>query len=116
MREFPDFMKNKLNLIPTSEQNTKDIEGYYFEGADGSQVAYWTCNSENISKKHKHTFDEYMVCISGQYIVYIENEKFILNPGDELYIPKGKEQWGECIAGTRSIHVFGGQRIKKNKK
>ena len=114
MKEFPDFMKNKLNLIPSSEQNTKDIEGYYFEGADGSQIAYWTCYSDKISKKHVHPFDEYMVCISGQYIAYIENEKFVLNPGDELYIPKGKEQWGECVVGTRSIHVFGGQRIKRN--
>ncbi len=54
-----------------------------------------------------------MICVSGQYIAFIENEKFILNPGDELHIPKGKEQWGECIAGTRSIHVFGGRRITK---
>ena len=115
MKEFPYFMKNKMNLIPASEQNTKDIEGYYFEGADGSQMAYWTCYSDKISNKHIHQFDEYMICVGGQYIAYIENKKYILNPGDELYIKKGKKQWGECKAGTRTIHVFGGQRIKKNK-
>jgi quercetin dioxygenase-like cupin family protein len=111
MNEFPDFMKSKANRIPASAQHTEDIEGYYFQGADESQMAYWTCYSDRISRKHTHPFDEYMVCVSGQYTVYIENEKFVLRPGDELHIPKGKEQWGECIAGTRTIHVFGGRRI-----
>jgi quercetin dioxygenase-like cupin family protein len=111
MKEFPDFMKNKSNQVPISEQNTGDVEGYYYEGNDGSQTAFWTAYSDRISKKHTHQFDEYMVCISGQYTAYIEDEKYVLNPGDELFIPKGKEQWGECKAGTRTIHFFGGQRI-----
>ncbi len=115
MNEFPEFMRNEMNLISPSEQNTQDIEGYFYERADGSQMAYWTCYSDKISKKHTHQFDEYMICVSGQYIAYIENKKYILNPGDELYIEKGKEQWGECRAGTRTIHLFAGQRIKKNK-
>jgi hypothetical protein len=34
-----------------------------------------------------------------------------LKPGDELFIPKGTEQWGRCRAGTRTIHAFGGRRI-----
>lgn len=114
MKEFPEFIKNKSNLIPASEQNTDDVEGYFYEGADGSQAAFWTSYSVRTSQKHTHQFDEYMVCLSGQYIAYIENEKHILKPGDELVIPKGKEQWGECKAGTRTIHVFGGQRIKKS--
>ncbi|MBN2488220.1 MAG: cupin domain-containing protein [Methanosarcinaceae archaeon] len=113
MKDFPDFMKNELNQIPTTEQNTQDLEGYYFEGADGSQMAFWTCHSEQVSKKHKHPFDEYMVCISGQYTVFMDNKKHVLNPGDELLIPKGTEQWGECKAGTRTIHAFGGKRIQK---
>lgn len=31
---------------------------------------------------------------------------------DELFIPKGSAQGGRVKAGTRSIHAFGGQRIK----
>jgi quercetin dioxygenase-like cupin family protein len=112
MNDFPPFMKNKPNLVPSSEQNTQDIEGYYFQGADGSQVAYWTCHADRVSRKHTHPFDEYMICVSGQYIAYVEGERHVLNPGDELHIPAGAEQWGEAKAGTRSIHVFGGPRIK----
>jgi quercetin dioxygenase-like cupin family protein len=55
-----------------------------------------------------------MVLVSGEYIVYLNNKKVVLFPGDELYIPKGTEQWGECKAGTRSIHAFGGKRIKQH--
>ncbi len=30
MKDFPEFMKSKKNLIGTKEQNTQDIEGYFF--------------------------------------------------------------------------------------
>ena len=64
-------------------------------------------------KKHKHDFDEYMVCLSGEYTAYLDNREIILKSGDELFIPKGTEQWGKCVAGTRTIHAFGGKRIKQ---
>lgn len=114
MKEFPDFMRNEMNLVPSGAQNTEDIEGYYFEGKDGSQMAYWTCFSDRESKKHTHAFDEYTVIVAGQYTACFEGGKeIILNPGDELFVPAGTEQWGRCIAGTRSIHAFGGKRISK---
>ncbi len=40
MRDFPEFMKNKKNHISSKEQNTKDIDGYFYDGADGSQMAF----------------------------------------------------------------------------
>lgn len=81
MNDFPSFMKNKQNLVPAEGQNTEDIKGYFFNGNDGNQVVYRTCYSDQISKQHIHPFDEYMVCIAGQYIGYIEEEEHILNPG-----------------------------------
>lgn len=113
MNHFPEFMKNPKNRINSSQQNTKDVEGYYYEGADDSQIAFWECSSDQISEKHTHDFDEYMVCVSGEYRAYLDNKEFILKPGDELLIPKGTVQWGMCKAGTRTIHAFGGKRIKK---
>ena len=101
-----------MNKVDASQQNTTDIEGYYFQGTDGTQIAFWECRSDRISKKHTHPFDEYMVCVSGAYTAYLNEEKIILKPGDELYIPKGTVQWGQCTAGTRTIHAFGGKRIK----
>ena len=113
MKHFPEFIKNSKNKINDSQQNSEDVEGYYYEGADDSQVVFWECPSDQNSKKHRHDFDEYMVCLSGEYTAYRNNKEIILKPGDELFIPKGTEQWGNCIAGTRTIHAFGGKRIKK---
>jgi len=67
MKDFPEFMKNKNNRISPAEQNTADIDGYFYEGAEVSQIAFWTSYSDRISKKHTHDFDEYMACVSGQY-------------------------------------------------
>jgi quercetin dioxygenase-like cupin family protein len=112
VEDFPEFMKRPANRIGSQEQNTKDIVGYYYQGADGSQMAFWTCYSDRVSSVHTHSFDEYMVCVCGQYTVVMNGKDHVLNPGDELFIPKGTEQGGRCIAGTRTIHAFGGRRIK----
>ena len=32
--EFPKFMYNEKNRIPASQQNTPDIEGYYYTAND----------------------------------------------------------------------------------
>jgi hypothetical protein len=46
---------------------------------------------------------------------FMKNRKnlTILNKGDEIFIPKGTPHSGDCIAGTRSIHAFGGKRAKR---
>lgn len=112
MSSFPQFIKNNAHKIDSSQQNTDDIEGYYYERADGSQVAFWECHSDKVSEKHTHEFDEYMICVSGEYVAYLSGREVILKPGDELVIPAGTEQWGKCKVGTRTIHAFGGKRIK----
>ena len=112
MKDFPEFMKNEKNHISSSQQNMKDIDGYYYEGKDGSQMALKTCYSDTFSKIHKHDFDEYMVCVFGKYIIIMNAEEFVLNVGDELFIPKGTIHSGVCIPGTRIIYAFGGKRIQ----
>lgn len=113
MKDFPDFMKVQANHIESSQQNTKDIDGYYYTANNGHQMAFWTCYEDRVSAEHCHDFDEYMVCLSGRYWATVNGEETVLNPGDELFIPKGAVQSGRCIAGTRTIHAFGGQRIKQ---
>lgn len=90
-------MKVEQNHIDASQQNTKDIDGYYYTANDGSQMAFWTCYSDRESAEHCHNFDEYMVCISGQYCVTINGTEIVLNPGDELFIPKGQYKAGAAL-------------------
>lgn len=113
MKSFPEFMKHPDRLIGKSEQNTKGLEGYFYEGPDGTQMAFWECHSTRESAPHTHDFDEYMVCVCGEYVVTMNGQEHVLTPGDELFIPKGTEQGGRCKAGTRTIHAFGGRRIKR---
>ena len=111
MKDFPDFMKNEMNRVPGSAQNTEDIEGYYYTAPGGGQMAFWTCYCARESTKHRHDFDEYTIIVAGRYTACFEDREIVLNPGDELFVPAGTLQWGRCIAGTRSIHAFGGKRI-----
>lgn len=61
MKDFPDFMKVESNHIDTAQQNTKDIDGYYYIANNGHQMAFWTCYEDRVSAEHCHDFDEYMV-------------------------------------------------------
>ena len=111
MQDFPEFMKNPKNRIPDNDQHTRGVEGYYFEGANGSQMAYWICHANGSSASHKHDFDEYMICVAGEYTVVMDGKEIVLKRGDECFIPKGTLHGGKVVAGTRTIHAFGGKRI-----
>ena len=112
MEDFPEFMKQARNKIPVDQQNTNDVEGYVYEAADGSQMAFWSCRTDRVSMPHRHDFDEYMVVVSGRYVAVVGGTEHVLGPGEELLIPAGTEQRGSCSAGTRTIHAFGGRRIR----
>ena len=111
MDDFPNFMKSPANLIGKGSQYTDEIEGYVFNGADGSQMAFWTCFQDRDSKEHTHDFDEYFVVVQGQYTVVTGEKVTLTEVGQECYIPKGTPHSGKAIAGTRTIHCFGGKRV-----
>jgi len=65
MDDFPRFMKHDADRIATANNATPGVEGYVFDGADGSQMAFWTCGQSASSSAHAHEFDEYMVVVQG---------------------------------------------------
>lgn len=111
MDNFPAFMRSPLNRIDQSKQYSKDIEGYVYNGADGSQMAFWTCYSAGEAAEHTHEYDEYFTVVQGEYTVIIKGEETTYKKGEECYIPKGIPHSGRRISGTRTIHCFGGKRI-----
>lgn len=113
MKEFPMFMKNAANRIATSSQATPGVDGYVFDGADGSQMAFWTCHETASSAAHVHDFDEYMAVVEGCYTLIIDGKKTPVRPGEEYFIPRGVRHGGEVVAGTRTIHAFGGRRAER---
>lgn len=65
-----------------------------FDGADESQMAFWTCT---------HT-------------LLIAGKRILIKAGDEYLIARGVHHGGEVMAGTRTIHVFGGHRADREGK
>jgi len=112
MENFPEFMRAPANRVPGRQQNTPDIEGYFYTAVNGGQMAFWTCAADRASNEHTHDFDEYVVCVSGEYTAILGGRKTVLRAGDEILIPGGTPQSARCKAGTRTIHAFGGARIR----
>jgi len=113
MKEFPTFMKQDANRIASSSQGTPGVEGYVFDGTDGSQMAFWTCSETAASAPHSHEFDEYMLVVEGCYTLIIDGRRIPIKAGEEYFILRGVLHGGEVVAGTRTIHAFGGQRAKR---
>ena len=115
MPEVPEFVRNLANRIAASSQYTQDVEGYVFDGADGSQVALWTARADRVSEEHAHDFDEYFLVIEGRCVVILGDRRIELRRGEEFVIPKGTRQRMEVAAGTRTMHVFGGRRAHRSR-
>jgi mannose-6-phosphate isomerase-like protein (cupin superfamily) len=113
MKDFPEFMKQPMNRIAGASQATPGVEGYVFDGVDGSQMAFWICHETATSRDHVHGFDEYMLVVEGCYTLVIGGRKIELRAGEEFCIPQGVSHAGEVVAGTRTIHAFGGRRAER---
>jgi mannose-6-phosphate isomerase-like protein (cupin superfamily) len=77
-------------------------------------MAFWTCRETIASVPHAHDYDECMLVVQGRYTLIIDANRIPLNAGDEYFIPRGVLHAGEVIAGTRTIHAFGGHRATRN--
>ena len=114
MKEFPNFVRNPKNRISTASQFTEDVEGYVFDGADGSQAALWSARADRASAEHAHDFDEWVFVLEGEFVAIVGGVRTRLSVGEELMIPRGAVQSMEVTAGTRTLHVFGGKRAKRD--
>jgi quercetin dioxygenase-like cupin family protein len=110
MEKFPEFMRNPKNLIHRDSHYVEGVEGYVFDGADGSQIAIWSARDAGTAAEHSHPFDEYITTVQGEYILHMGGKALSLKPGQEAVIPKGTPHYGQRVAHTRTIHAFGGKR------
>jgi quercetin dioxygenase-like cupin family protein len=112
MNEYPEFMKRAANRIAETSQVTPS--GWIrLDGADGSPLAFWTCRETASSAPHAHDYDEYILVVQGCYPLVIEGRRIPVNAGEEYFIPRGVLHGGEVVAGTRTIHAFGGHRANR---
>lgn len=110
MIEFPAFMRQAANAVAGS-QLSEALEGYLFEGRDGTQMVLWQCREGGSSPAHQHDYDEYAVVLSGRFDGFIGDKTVTMGPGDECYIPAGTVHGGSYSAGYRAIDAFGGKRV-----
>ena len=112
MKDFPEFMKSTCNLISSKSQSS-GVKGWMYDGADDNQMAYWICEIDGVSKEHVHDYDEYFTVVQGKYTLIFDGQRIDLCKGEEYFIPKNIPHAGEFIAGTRTIHCFGGKRAER---
>jgi mannose-6-phosphate isomerase-like protein (cupin superfamily) len=54
-----------------------------------------------------------MVVVEGCYTLIIEGERIPITAGMEYLIPADTPHAGQVVAGTRTIHAFGGHRADR---
>ena len=78
-------------------------------------MAFWTCSESAGSAEHMHDYDEYMLVVQGCSTLVINGKRIPIHAGEEYCIPSGVAHGGEVIAGTRTIHAFGGHRADRER-
>ena len=66
-----------------------------------------------LSSAHVLDYDEYMLVVQGCYTLIMDGHRIPLSAGVEYLIPRGTLHSGEVVAGTRTIHCFGGHRADR---
>jgi quercetin dioxygenase-like cupin family protein len=113
MDKYPEFMRQECNRISSKDKFTPGIEGFVYDGIDGTQITIWTSINGGEASEHTHEYDEYFIVVQGQYTVIIDGKYIPINVGEEYFIPKGIAHAGRSIPDTRTINAFGGKRAKR---
>jgi quercetin dioxygenase-like cupin family protein len=111
MKKFPKFMRQPVNRVANSPD--PKLEGFIFEGAEGTQIVFWECEKGGESPEHAHDFWEYCVVVEGSFDGFIEGEPVHCEAGDECVIPPGAKHSGRYSPGYRAIDAFGGKRVER---
>jgi quercetin dioxygenase-like cupin family protein len=112
MTEFPRFLRNSANAV-LSDEAAGGMEGYVYDGADGSQVVLWHSAEGGASPPHKHDYDEYCIVVRGTFKGKIGGRAVEFGPGQECFIPAGVEHEGVYSSNYRAIDGFGGRRVRR---
>jgi hypothetical protein len=56
--QFPEFHEAPREQNSQRQPIAPGVEGYLFNGRDGSQMAFWTCDQTATSAAHAHDYDE----------------------------------------------------------
>jgi hypothetical protein len=112
MQDFPSFMKRADNRVPQAQENTPILKDFTIPLQ--TEVRWlsgpvWPI----VFPESTGTITMSIWSVSRvEYVVIIDGVETTLHAGDELEIPQGSMQGGRCTAGTRTIHAFGGPRVK----
>src|SRR5262249_40102582 len=112
MGDFPAFMKSAANRIAAASEHTRGIEGYVFDGADGSQMAFWRADTDAVTAEHVHDFDEWVVVVEGTYVLIVDGKEIRLDAGQEYHIPRETPVAGRITAGAPPPPRRGGRRAR----
>jgi len=109
MKEFPEFILQPANRVASAPDAS--MQGFVFEGAEGTQIVFWRCQKGGEVAEHVHDFWEYCLVVEGTFDGLIEGEPIHLEAGDECTIPPGAKHSGRFSHGYRAIDAFGGKRV-----
>ena len=100
-------MKQACEQIAKNNQATPGVEGYVFDGVEGSQMAFWTSGETATSEARSHEFDEYMLVMQGCYPLIVKRKSNSSEGGRRiLYLEERHAQWrGSWGNEKRSMHL-----------
>jgi len=96
------------------ENISEDVEVIFTDDASANEAAMRKTKRTASHKKINHGSGVYVI-VQGCFTLVINGERIPLRAGEEHFIPRGVPHSGEVLAGTRTIHAFGGHRADRDR-
>jgi len=111
MKQWPEFVRSEANRVAGAPD--PGMAGYVFDGADGTQVVFWSAKEATTAPEHVHDFWEYCLVVEGSADAVVGGKPMHVEGGEEYVIPAGVKHSSRSSPGYRSIDVFGGRRFRR---
>ncbi|KAK9904690.1 hypothetical protein WJX75_000609 [Coccomyxa subellipsoidea] len=64
---------------------------------EGYDTTVYTFGTGTVFGDHSHSVNKKDAILSGRFLFRMGGEEVILEPGDQLEVPKGKTHYAECV-------------------
>lgn len=98
-----------MQYISLDEIQEKElIPGYHakFVNSDTMTFAHWRIKANADMPEHSHPNEQVVNILSGEFLLRVENNEYLIKPGIVIVIPAGIPHSGTAITDCKILDVF----------
>ena len=100
-------MPRQFSVLNTSSEESPfpEWKGKFFS-SDKMSFVYWDVKAGTVLPEHSHPHEQVAHTLEGQFEIFIEGERLVLEPGSIAVIPPNHKHWGKALTDCKIMDAF----------